>query len=221
MRYTRGSAAAMILRLAPPGIVRALGQREGVDFLLRHHQSLGGNDPLVTRLLLEDGDRNAACRLAEHVWPGGEYKSYQDQELAARLLALDDPEVNAALFEWGGRWTRWAVVKQFRYGDGVGPVPLAPTLRARFLEARRDLVFALEAADDEVAEQALAWIGRGISAAQRARALRRSPSAPPWPRDDMTALVRRVVDARAEAMTAFEEASTKADSLSSMYWAPH
>jgi hypothetical protein len=49
--------------------------------------------------------------LAEHVWSG---VGYQDQELAARLLALDDPEVNAVLFERGAKWTRWAVVKQFR-----------------------------------------------------------------------------------------------------------
>lgn len=216
MLYSGDRAAALLVRLAPAEVVRALGERGGVDFLLRHVSSVDANDPLVAGLVLAQGNADTACLLARHV--GGDER--QDKELVARLLALDDPEVNAALFRWGGPWTRWAVVKQFRYGDEEGPVPMAPSLRSHFLKARSDLVYALEAADDEVAEQAFAWIGRGVSQAQRARALHRSPSMPPWSRDELTALVRRATAPRAEGMAAFAEAAALPGPLGEVAWPP-
>ncbi|MFI1583713.1 hypothetical protein [Embleya sp. NPDC020630] len=81
---------------------------------------------------------------------------------------------------------------------------MAAELRAKFLDERKGLRFAVETADDEVARQASRWTGNDPVYRWDDRVYH--PWSP-WPREAMVALVRRVLDTRGEALAAFAEAA--------------
>ncbi|MEU8135934.1 hypothetical protein [Streptodolium elevatio] len=123
----------------------------------------GPAEPTLPPALLEHAVRNGVADGIAGVYDRSKRQAGAsgNADIVLRLLELDDPQVNAALFEKSS-WAalRQAVLSQARFApkaDDDTPVPLAPAVRQAVLGrgSRGDVQAALSAADPELAFWAL------------------------------------------------------------------
>ncbi|MBC6457308.1 hypothetical protein [Actinomadura sp. HBU206391] len=181
LRASDGYAcAAGLLRFATPGELDALLGHLRHDRAGRAHVSHGMPNRMIAEAMLRRPDRGLLLETMRDSRLAGDALSDHTSSLLGRLLDLDDPEINLALYlsDRVPRNLRRQLAHQTSRRDGVSPVPLPARLWELLHEAdgqgrtSRLLPPLLHSADPDLADHALGALRRGTDPHGAVRACR-------------------------------------------------